>query len=49
MSNDQTHLRSGVARNFEKGGGGVHNIHTFFKRSFFGKTSLKLFETQKRL
>ena len=41
-------LRSGVARNFEWGGRG-HNFHTFFKRICFGRTNLKLIETQKRL
>ena len=28
--------------------GGGHNFHIFFKRIFFGKTSLKLIEKNKR-
>ena len=50
MSNDQTHLYAVAKREIlirGGGGGGVHNFHTFFKRSFLGRTNLKLFETQK--
>ena len=49
MSNYQTSsLRIGVARNFEGGGGIISTLfsNVFF---FFGKTNLKLIETQKRL
>ena len=39
-----TTVSSGAARNFKKGG--RHNFHIFFKRIFFGRTSLKLIEKQ---
>ena len=48
MSNDQTHLYAVAKREILNGGGG-HNFHTFFKRICFGRTNLKLIETQKRL
>ena len=49
MSNDQTHLYTVAKREILKGGGG-NNFHTFFSSVFlFGRTNLKLIETQKRL
>ena len=43
-----TTVSSGEARNFKRRGGG-HNFHIFFKRIFFGRTSLKLIEKQEKL
>ena len=48
MRNDQTHLYAVALQEILKEGEG-HNFYTFFKRIFFGKTNLKLIETQKKL
>ena len=51
MSNDQTHLYTVAKREVLKGRGGEAIISTLFISSvfLFGRTNLKLIETQKRL
>ena len=47
MSYDQTHLYAVAKREILKGGEGITS--TLFSSVFFGRTNLKLVETQKRL
>ena len=47
MSYDQTYLYAVAKREILKGGEGITS--TLFSSVFFGRTNLKLVETQKRL